>query len=246
MQVELGPGVRNRVRHALLSARKARTHRGWTWSGRSSSWPTASPPGPDRRRRQCAPAGGHPARRTLAQGGRGERDEVVEVNRLVVDDVVDRPRGRSLGGVGAGARDVLDPDDVPLVLARPDHREPPRLSQAVDELLDEPAARSVHVARPDDHLLERGFAQQALPLLLGAAVLGLDRQPSLLVERRTHASPVTTVEAKTIRRRWWPRRRRSAPRAVDVGRADLGRVALGGDLGRQVDDALRLRGLDRT
>ena len=58
------------------------------------------------------------ARGADAQRARGQRDEVVEGDRLVVGDVVDGARGRALGGVDERGRDVLDADDVPPVLAR--------------------------------------------------------------------------------------------------------------------------------
>ena len=103
------------------------------------------------------------------------------------------------------------------------------------------------MAGPDDHVLERGLAQQPLALLLGAAVLGLDRQLRLLVEQRpfrvpgddgrgeddpAHAGGLAAGD--------------QGAGALDVDRVDPRRVALRGDLGRQVDDALRRGGLDRT
>ena len=137
--------------------------------------------------RVTARTGSAPAARRASQAGmrrggadaqrrRGERDEVVEADRLVVGDVVERPGGRALGGVDAGAGDVLDADHVPPVVALADHREAARLAQPLDELLHEPAAGAVDVARPDDDVLQGGLPQEPLALLLRAPVLGLDRQ----------------------------------------------------------------------
>ena len=157
------------------------------------------------------------------------------------------PGGGALGGVDAGARHVLDPDDVPPVLARADDGEAARLAQAVDELLDEPAAGPVDVAGPDDHVLERGLAQQALALLLGAPVFGLDRQLRLLVEHRALrvAGDHGRGEDDPADAGGLAGGDQGAG-AVDVDLPDLRRVALRGDLGGEVDDALGRGGLDRA
>ena len=91
-----------------------------------------------RAERTTASTGSAPATRRASQTGirrglpdaerlRRQQREVVVADRLVVDDVVERPGGRALGGVDAGGRDVLDADHVPPVLARADDREAARL-----------------------------------------------------------------------------------------------------------------------
>ncbi len=86
---------------------------------------TALPPATKR-----ASAAGMRLRRARGRALCGQRHEVVEADRLVVGDVVDRPGARALRAARAQRRcDVLDVHDIPQVLAAADHREAAGLAQ---------------------------------------------------------------------------------------------------------------------
>ena len=120
--------------------------------------------------------GRNPSRWPHADRRRGQGDEVVVGDRLIVDDVVKRTRGRALRGSHERRRNVLGANDIPEVGAIADHREPAGLAQAPDDLLGVPAPGSVDVARTDDHAWKPGLADEPLAVLLRAAVGGLDRE----------------------------------------------------------------------
>ncbi len=96
------------------------------------------------------------------------------------------------------------------------------------------------MAGPDDHLLERRLLEQALALLFGAPVLGLDRQLRLLIDQgafripgddgRGEDDPANAGCFARVNQRLG---------ATDIDPLDLRRVSLRRDLGRQVNDALR-------
>src|SRR4029079_14802959 len=94
------------------------------------------------------------------------------------------PGGCALRGIDERSGHVLDAHDVPPVLSRTDHGEPPGLLEPLDEPLLVPAARPVYVTGADDHVVRPRVAYESLALLLGAPVSGLDRQRRALLELR--------------------------------------------------------------
>jgi hypothetical protein len=193
-----------------------------------------------RQRRRDASRGAEPE--TLG----GQRHEVIEADRLVVCDVVDRAGRGALGGQRERGRHVVDVHDVPQVLARADHRETSRLAQARDQLVGIPAAGPVDVRRADHDGGQPRRQHKPLALLLGAAVGRLHRQGRLLAQQRTvriaRDDRGGEHEARA-RRAIGARERRTGVqqscRAGDVRLAQLALAALRGDLRREVHDALR-------
>ena len=109
------------------------------------------------------------------------------------------------------------------------------------ELLLEPAAGPVHVARAHHHAVKLRLAHQALALLLRAPVRRLHRQRLVLAQDATIGlarddgrDEHEALHARRLRRLEQP------PSAFHVHLVDLVLVTLRGDLGGQVHDAVGL------